>query len=456
MNKDWFITFENGKVFVCRKKSLPFGSGEELEFFTPEEFHKALSPLTIEINGKMHKQSRQWFDHSNRREYQMGTICDPSCTVPPGHYNTWQGFAVRSSDDDPSLMIDHTDNVIADGNRENAKYVKGWLATAVQTPGKPAGTAIVLRGRQGSGKGILGTTMMRIFGNSHSKHIEQAEHLVGRFQSHLENCLFLYADEAFFPGDPKIKGQLKSLITEPFRTLEAKYRAPKMVQNHLSILMSSNEDFVVPAELEDRRFVVLDVSNKYQYGEPGREEYFDPLWESVEGGRLGGFLKFLLEYDLSTFNIRKIPATLAKTEQKLHMLRSGELFCYWALQRGSFYVLSYSSFYLVVPGTEHSWREFRATQYIYECYEHWHRREHNKQRKLDQASFAKILIKFGDKKRPSGEEQISLSGSKANRPSGYWFGDLDTARSKFGVAFHLPGMHWDDPNSEPVIEETPF
>lgn len=456
MNKGWFITFENGKVFVCRKKSLPFGTGEELEFFTPEEFHKALSPLTIEINGKMRKQSRQWFDHPNRREYQLGTICDPSGTAPPGHYNTWQGFAVRPSDHDPSLMIDHIDNIIADGNRENAKYVKGWLAVAAQKPGRPAGTAIVLRGRQGTGKGILGTTMMRIFGNSHSKHIEQAEHLVGRFQSHLENCLFLYADEAFFPGDPKIKGQLKSLITEPFRTLEAKYRAPKMVQNHLSILMSSNEDFVVPAELEDRRFVVLDVSNKYKYGEPGREEYFDPLWESVEGGRLGGFLNFLLEYDLSTFNIRKIPATLAKTEQKLHMLRSGELFCYWALQRGSFYILPHSSFYLDAPGTEHSWREFRATQYIYECYEHWHRREHNRQRKLDQASFAKILIKFGDKRRPSGDESISVSGSKANRPSGYWFGDLDTARSKFGVAFNLPGINWDDPNSEPLMEDTPF
>lgn len=456
MNKEWFVTFENGKVFVCRKKSLPFGSGKELEFFTSEEFHKALSPLTIEINGKTHKQSRLWFDHSDRREYQLGTICDPSGTVPAGYYNTWQGFAVSPNHHEPSLMIDHIENVIADGNKEYANYVKGWLAMAVQKPELPAGTALVLRGRQGTGKGVLGTTMIRIFGSSHSKHIEQAGHLVGRFQSHLENCLFLYADEAFFPGDPKIKGQLKSLITERFRTLEAKYRAPKMVQNHLSILMASNEDFVVPAELEDRRFVVLDVSNKYEHEKPGREKYFDALWDSVEGDRLGGFLNYLLEYDLSTFNIRKIPATLAKTEQKLHMLKSGELFCYWALQRGSFYIPPYSSFYLDAPGTEHSWQEFRSTQYIYECYEHWHRREHCRQRKLDQANFAKILIKFGDKKRPSGDEYISVSGSKANRPSGYWFGDLDTARSKFSISFNLANIIWDDPNSEPLIEETPF
>ena len=97
------------------------------------------------------------------------------------------------------------------------------------------------------------------------------------------------AAKTFFAEDPKIRGQLKSLITEPYRTMEAKYRAPKMVKNHLSVLMASNEQFVVPAELEDRRFVVLDVSDKYKHGRDGSEEYFAPLWKAVKGDRLGGF-----------------------------------------------------------------------------------------------------------------------------------------------------------------------
>ena len=65
---------------------------------------------------------------------------------------------------------------------------------------------LVLRSGQGTGKGLLGTAMLRIFGK-HGHHIAQAEHLVGRFQGHLEDCVFLFADEAIFPGDPEIKGQ---------------------------------------------------------------------------------------------------------------------------------------------------------------------------------------------------------------------------------------------------------
>ena len=84
-----------------------------------------------------------------------------------------------------------------------------------------------------------------------------------------------------------------------------------------------------------------------------------------------------------------MPATLAKTEQKLQMLGSGELFCYLALQRGSFFISPHYNFYVDAPGTEHFWEEFRSTQYVYECYEHWHRRENTRQRKIDQSRFAK-------------------------------------------------------------------
>lgn len=167
-------------------------------------------------------------------------------------------------------------------------------------------------------------------------------------------------------------------------------------------------------------------------------------------------MRFLLEYDLSTFKVSEMPATLAKTEQKLQMLGSGEMFCYWALQRGSFYVSPHHHFYYDAPGTEHFWQEFRSTQYVYECYEHWHRRENTRQRKIVQARFAKILTKFGDKRRPSGNAEISVSGSKASRPPGYWFSDLYTARRNFEKAFGLPGIDWDDPNTEPLVVTSPF
>ena len=35
----------------------------------------------------------------------------------------------------------------------------------------------------------------------HALKISNAKHLVGNFNSHLRDCVFLFADEAFFAGD---------------------------------------------------------------------------------------------------------------------------------------------------------------------------------------------------------------------------------------------------------------
>jgi len=465
MNKEWFVVIENGKVFVCRDQAKCEPANTELEYFATEEFHKALANKTQTIGGKKQKLSRLWFDHPSRREYPFGTICDPTEKADPRFFNTWRGFAVNPSADDPSAMVQHIDDVLSGGHPDFAAYIKGWLAVAVQRPGQLAGTVLVLRGRQGTGKGLLGTAMLHIFGH-HSQHIVQAEHLVGRFQSHLENCLFLFADEAFFPGDPKIKGQLKSLITEPQLTFEPKYRPPKVAENRLSILMASNEDFVVPAETDDRRFAVFDVSSDYQ----NNTGYFDALWKFVSGPELGGFLRFLQEYDISNFNIRCIPATVAKTEQKLQMLNTGERFCYWALQRGSFasefcrtrgnYVSGAGYEEYLDDWIEHleGWHQFRTTQILYACYEEWHKNERSRQRKLDLANFSKVLNKFAKPKRPRSTEVINLGGWMGERARGYQFGNLDEARARFLKGLNLPGIVWEDPHAVLVRleREVPF
>ncbi|MDC0190230.1 DUF5906 domain-containing protein [Rhodospirillales bacterium] len=447
LNQEWFVVVESGKVFVCRQR-VDLGTRHEyLEYCTPEEFHKIFANKTCLRNGKYQKTSRVWFEHARRREYPFGTVCDPTEKAGNGYFNTWRGFAISVADEDPSPLIEHIEQTIASGDLDLAEYTKGWLAQAVQKPGILAGTVLVLRGRQGTGKGVLATAMLNIFGK-HSQHISQSEHLVGRFQSHLEDCLFLFADEAFFPGDPKIKGQLKSLVTERLLTIEAKYRPPKMVRNHLSILMASNEDFVVPAEIDDRRFVVLDVSDSHR----NDETYFSTLWDVVDGPRLSGFLKYLLQYDLSDFDIRQIPETAARSEQKTFMFNSGMKFIFWALQRGSFYAN-----YETEEFNDHSdWHEFRSTQLLYALYERWYRMERYKSKKLGLAEVGKLFAKFAEHSRPSGNQVISINGEKGERPHGYAFGDLDSARFNFEGAFDVPHIDWSDQYLVPIEEEVPF
>jgi hypothetical protein len=154
-----------------------------------------------------------WLRHPDRRQHLGGITLDASGKLGPEYLNTWQGFAVAPCEGDPSTFLEHV-KVVAAGNGPDAeRYLLGWLASKVQRPGDQPETAVVLRGDMGTGKGALGHTMCRIFGG-HAMHISQPEHLVGKFNSHLLDCCFLFADEAFFAGDRRHVSVLKALITE--------------------------------------------------------------------------------------------------------------------------------------------------------------------------------------------------------------------------------------------------
>ncbi|MEX2375000.1 MAG: primase-helicase family protein, partial [Dehalococcoidia bacterium] len=85
------------------------------------------------------------------------------------------------------------------------------------------------------------------------------------------------------------------------------------VPNRLTILMASNESWVVPATSDERRYVVFDVSDCRR----GDFTYFMALNEALDGGELKGFLHDMLEMDLKGWHPRQdIPATQGLADQQ--------------------------------------------------------------------------------------------------------------------------------------------
>ena len=84
--------------------------------------------------------------------------------------------------------------------------------------------------------------------------------------------------------------------------------------NRLKILMASNNDWVVPASADERRYFVLDVSDTPQ----GRQEPTSrKLAAAIEGDELPAFLDYLLKLDLTDFDHRNPPHTEGLNKQKL-------------------------------------------------------------------------------------------------------------------------------------------
>ncbi|PSD30142.1 hypothetical protein C7E12_09115, partial [Stenotrophomonas maltophilia] len=146
-------------------------------------------------------------------------------------------------------------------------------------------------------------------------HIANPSQLVGRFNSHLQNCILLFADEAFWAGDKAGESVLKALVTEPTMTYEGKGRDTVTGRNHVHIVMASNNEWVVPAGMDgERRFAVFNVNERRR----GDKEFFDALNRQLNGGGLAGLLHEMLSRDLGDWHPRdSVPQTEALAEQKL-------------------------------------------------------------------------------------------------------------------------------------------
>jgi len=253
--------------------------------------------------------SKWWLRHANRRTY-AGVVFYPGKETP-GYYNLWRGFAYQAKPGDCSAFLDHVRDNICQGNSEWYDYLVGWMANAVQHPDQPGHTAVVLQGKQGVGKGFLANHFGRLFGR-HFLPVRDSNHIFGQFNGHLQECVVLFADESFWVGGRKQSSMLKALITEPDIMIEPKNVNAYRSRNCVHLIMASNEDHVVAREDNDRRFFVLEVGDEQMQN----SAYFKAIQDKMEAGGYEALLHFLLNYDLSEYDVRKIPQTEAANAQQ--------------------------------------------------------------------------------------------------------------------------------------------
>ena len=256
-----------------------------------------------------------WLKHPQRRQYR-GVVFQPAgAPIIGGRLNLWTGWAVEPKQGDWNLLRKHIRETLAAGDQRVYDYIMNWLAWAVQHPGEQAEVALVFIGERGSGRGTLGRALSRIFGQ-HALHLSSPEHLTGRFNAHLRQCSFLFADEAYAPRDKSAEGTLKRLITEPTITIEQKGRDPIEVPNLLHVMMASNNDWVVPAGAHERRFMAQKVSEAHRQ-DPA---WFGPLYKQMREGGYAAMLFELLARKLDDWHPRNIVHTEALTGQQAESL----------------------------------------------------------------------------------------------------------------------------------------
>jgi hypothetical protein len=152
-----------------------------------------------------------WLAQPGRRQYEGITFAPEEAAE--GYYNLWRGFAVKPSEAGNCEMFKaHLFENVCSGSESVYRWVFGWFADIFQHPAQKCGTSLVLRGDQGVGKTIVGETFGRLLG-IHYVQIADPRYVTGRFNAHMEKCLLLHCDEAFWAGSHEAEGKLKDLVT---------------------------------------------------------------------------------------------------------------------------------------------------------------------------------------------------------------------------------------------------
>jgi hypothetical protein len=263
---------------------------------------------------------KAWLEHPSRREYDA-VVFEPS-GAPARHLNLWRGLAVEPSPGDWSLLQDHIFSNVCAGSYELYEWVISWMAQIVQQPHVKPGSALVLRGRKGTGKSKMLEHFASLFGD-HAITIASSKHLTGNFNAHLGTKILVVSEEGFWAGDKNAEGTLKHMITGDRMILERKGIDPVEVNSYVHLAITSNEGWVVPATGDERRFLVLDVADSRQ----GDRAYFGAVEAQMQDGGCAAMLFDLLQFDHTRCNLRQPPLTPSLSDQVLEGFKP--IFSWW-------------------------------------------------------------------------------------------------------------------------------
>jgi hypothetical protein len=464
-NVSYFVLNENGKTCIYSPRHDPILNRRLFDRMSFSDLVKLYANRFIEVgkddDGKpiRHNVAKLWLMHDDRRQFIGGVVFDPANRHPnPSILNLWEGFAIEPRAGSWAKLQAHISTVICRSDQTVTEYLLDWMADLVQNPAKQGEVAIVLRGVEGCGKGTLAKALKYLLGQ-HGLAISNARHLTGNFNAHLRDVVLLFADEAFYAGDKQGIGVLKTLITEPYLTIEGKYQNAYQAPNCLHVIMASNEDWVVPASLTSRRWLVLDVSPD----KTGDHDYFAAIYQELQNGGYEAMLYDLLNRDLSKSNLRAVPVTDALHEQRQRSIDAATAWRLDCLHRG--YVFESK---LGLEDDWQQWHEFLATEVLFASYTRYCR-DHHERYPLTRELFGKFMASTGAKQQrkrnqPVGEHMVeAFSDGHTSRvaelvrhphPLGYTLGTLADARQAFTEQTGLK-IEWEPEEPPPKSELEP-
>lgn len=339
INKSFALIFEDGGHSILHETVREDGE-PCVKLLSEASFKRMLSPYTVTVGKRTMTYATAWLDWSKRRTF-AGLCFKPEQSANHNYYNLWKGFSVKGKpygEASPQARMgfdmfkEHVYQNLAMSVEKDFMWIMGYFAHLIQRPFEKPRTTVVFKGKKGVGKNIVLELIGQLI-KGHYQVTSNSRYLTSNFNGHFKNCLCLVLDEAFWSGDKSAEGQLKSLTTDENILIEMKGKEPFNIKNYVRIFILGNEDWVVPASADERRYAIFEVGE----GRMQDQEYFSKMKYLMDScGGIEVLFDYLQNFDLSKVKINTIPNTGGLLDQKIQSLGPLESFWHEALCEGHF------------------------------------------------------------------------------------------------------------------------
>lgn len=260
-----------------------------------------------------------WIKDENILTYDAMDMYPPPLICPPHIFNLWNGFAVERLNVESSGIvlpfINHMSVLVNHEPKALDHFIK-WIASIFQQPAILQGTAPIIRGEQGTGKGVgIEVTFEKLLGeDKFYGTCNPTKDVFSRFSNGRMGSFLINIDETKAKESCANSEDMKRAITAPTYNHEVKGIDPIVVKNFNRFIFTTNNPNPVKIEETDRRYFLIDTSSE----KIGDKKYFDEYLEYInDETNQKAIHEYLLAIDISSVNwIRDRPQNEAYLDIK--------------------------------------------------------------------------------------------------------------------------------------------
>lgn len=318
LNAEVIYVKDPGLVFAVDRMQRMSASGFKEHHYSNRFYTVRRVNKEGQVTMEKRSTATDWLKWESRSQvdtlaYEPGA---PSVTED-GALNVWRGMGVKPEEGDVAPWHDLLSHLFGKGEAAQRKWFEQWCAFPLQNLGYKMATASVLWGKvHGSGKTLVGHTLMRIYGVN-SEEIHDTE-LRDERNEWAENKQFILADDITGTSNRELANMLKTLITRKTVRLNPKYIPSYSVRDCINCYFTANDPDAFYLDDGDRRYFIHEV-RAGKYPTERRRVFVD--WRDSDDGA-AALYAYLLGVDLTGFDPQAEAMVTDSKRDMIHVVKS--------------------------------------------------------------------------------------------------------------------------------------